>query len=89
MENNLIANFLKSGTKIEKKSMSKEELLSKIDYFINFTKLKGFIDLINGLFLHCEFFEPDPVLCQSGDISEEELKTCVKKAFLEIQDYYL
>lgn len=43
------------------------------------TELEGFSALISALFTDCDVFEPDSALREDYEISEEELKNCVKK----------
>ena len=59
------------------KEYSSEEILK-----INNEKLiesKGFSTIISNLFTDCDVFEPDPSLREDYEISEIELKNCVKK----------
>ena len=42
-------------------------------------ELKGFSTIISQLFTDCDVFEPDPSLREDYEISEIELKNCVKK----------
>jgi hypothetical protein len=42
---------------------------------------------MSELFIDCDIFEPEPVLRIDYEISEEELRNCVKKTLLQIQDY--
>ena len=49
---------------------------------------KGFSAIISNLFTDCNVFEPDPSLREDYEISEVELKNCVKKTLLEIKDRY-
>ena len=68
------------------KEYSTEEILK-----INNEKLielKGFSTIISNLFTDCDVFEPDPNLREDYDISEVELKNCVKKTLLEIKYRY-
>ena len=53
---------------------------------VQLTKIEGFSALISDLFLDCESFENDPALREDYEISEEELRECVKKTLLEIKD---
>lgn len=69
------------------KAYDSEELFHKIKH-VNLTKLKGFSALISDLFTDCDIFEPDAALRDDIEISEEELKNCVKKTFLEIKNCY-
>ena len=52
------------------------------------TEIDGFSSLISDLFLDCEAFEADTLLRRYYEISEEELRNCVKKILLEIKDPY-
>tara|TARA_Y100000748_G_C15202392_1_gene374018 strand:+ start:132 stop:476 length:345 start_codon:yes stop_codon:yes gene_type:complete len=61
------------------KEYSTEEILK-----INNEKLielKGFSTIISNLFTDCDVFEPDPSLREDYEISEVELKNCVKKLY--------
>ena len=49
---------------------------------------KGFSALMSRLFTDCDVFEPDPSLREGYEISEIELKNCVKKTLLEIKYRY-
>ena len=51
-------------------------------------ELKGFSTIISNLFTDCDVFEPDPSLREDYEISEVELKDCVKKTLLEIKSRY-
>ena len=51
-------------------------------------ELKGFSTIISNLFTDCDVFEPDPSLREDYEISEVELKDCVKKTLLEIKYRY-
>ena len=46
---------------------------------------KGFSAITPSLFIDCDVFEPDPSLSEDYDISEIELKNCVKKTLSEIK----
>lgn len=70
------------------KNYSLEELLDKIEDE-KLTELEGFSALMSDLFTDCDVFEPDSALRQDDEISEEELKNCVKKTLLETKDRYL
>ena len=68
------------------KEYSTEEILK-----INNEKLiesKGFSTIISNLFTDCDVFEPDPSLREDYEISEIELKNCVKKTLSEIKYRY-
>lgn len=69
------------------KNYSLKELLDKLEN-VELTKLEGFSALISDLFTDCDVFEPDSALREDYEISEEELKNCVKKTLLEIKDRY-
>jgi len=56
-------------------------------YYRYSRKLAIFADIITQLFTAGEMFEPDPNLRNKYEISEEEFRDLVKKAFLEIQPY--
>jgi hypothetical protein len=64
-----------------------KELLDKIED-VELTKLEGFSALISDLFTDCDVFEPDSALREDYEISEEELRNCVKKTLLEMKDRY-
>ena len=49
---------------------------------------KGFSAIMLGLFTDCDVFEPDPSLRDDYQISEIELKNCVKKTLSEIKYRY-
>ena len=49
---------------------------------------KGFSTIISHLFTDCDVFEPDPRLREDYEISEIELKNCVKKALSKIKYRY-
>ena len=51
-------------------------------------ELKGFSTIISNLFTDCDVFEPDPNLREDYEVSEVELKNCVKKTLLEIKYRY-
>ena len=70
------------------KNYSLKELFDKIEDE-KLTELEGFSVLISGLFTDCDVFEPDSALREDYEISEEELRNCVKKILLEIKDRYL
>ena len=55
---------------------------------VELTKLEGFSALLSDLFASCDIFEPDPALREDYEISEEELRNCVKKTLLEIKERY-
>ena len=68
------------------KEYSTEEILK-----INNEKLiesKGFSTIISNLFTDCDVFEPDPSLREDYELSEVELKNCVKNTLLEIKYRY-
>jgi hypothetical protein len=69
------------------KNYSLKELLDKIED-VELTKLEGFSALISDLFTDCDVFEPDSALREDYEISEEELRNCVKNTLLEIKDRY-
>ena len=54
----------------------------------NLIESKGFSTIISNLFTDCDVFEPDPSLREDYEISEVELKDCVKKTLLEIKYRY-
>ena len=67
------------------------EYSSKEILKINNKKLiesKGFSTIISHLFTDCDVFEPDPSLRADYEISEIELKSCVKKTLSEIKYRY-
>ena len=55
------------------KNYSFKELLDKIE---------------DEKFTECDVFEPESALKEDYEISEEELRNCVKKTLLEIKDRY-
>lgn len=69
------------------KNYSLKELLNKIEYE-KLTELKGFSALISGLFTDCDVFEPNSASREDYEISEEELRNCVKKTLLEMKYPY-
>ena len=68
------------------KKYSSEEIL-KIDNK-KLIESKGFSTIISNLFTDCDVFEPDPGLREDYEISESELKNCVKKTLSEIRYRY-
>ena len=62
------------------KTYNSEELTENF----KLTEIDGFVSLISDLFLDCEVFEADPLLREDYEISEEELRDCVKKTLLKI-----
>jgi len=70
------------------KNYSLKELFDKIEDE-KLTELEGFSALISDLFTDCDIFEPDSALREDYEISEEELRNCVKKTLAEIKDRYL
>jgi len=70
------------------KAYNSEELVYITENF-KLAQIDGFSSLISDLFLDCESFEADPLLREDYEISEEELRSCVKKALLKIKDCYL
>jgi len=73
VEQNFLTNSFKCGNQIVTKLIIQKN---------------GFSSLISDLFLDCELFEADPLLREDYEISEEELRNCVKKTLLEIKDRY-
>lgn len=69
------------------KTYNSEELIYITENF-KLTEIDGFSSIISDLFLDCEAFEADPLLRKDYEISEEELRNCVKKTLLEIKDRY-
>ena len=69
------------------KTYNSEELVYITENF-KLTEIDGFSSLISELFLDCELIEADPLLREDYEISEEELRNCVKKTLLEIKDRY-
>lgn len=65
------------------KTYSLKELFEKINDE-KLTELEGFSTLISNLFTDCDVFEPDVRLREDYEISEEELRNCVKNTLLEI-----
>jgi len=70
------------------KNYSLKELFDKIEDE-KLTELEGFSALISDLFTDCDIFKPDSALREDYEISEEELRNCVKKTLAEIKDRYL
>ena len=68
------------------KEYSSEEIL-KIDNE-KLIESKGFSTIISNLFTDCDVFEPYPSLREDYEISEIELKNCVKKTLSEIKYRY-
>ena len=62
------------------KEYNSEEIL-KIDNE-KLIESKGFSTIVSHLFADCDVFEPDPSLREGYEISEIELKNCVKKNFI-------
>ena len=71
---------------IERHYSSKE--LLQIARQIDLNQFKGYSHILSKLFTDCDVFEPDLVLRDDSEISEEELRDCVKKALLEIKNNY-
>ena len=69
------------------KTYNSEELVYITENF-KLTEIEGFSALISELFTDCDVFEPDSALREDYEISEEELRNCVKKTLLEIKDRY-
>ena len=69
------------------KNYSLKELFDKIEEE-KLTELEGLSALISDLFTDCDVFEPDSALREDYEISEEELRNCVKKTLLEIKVRY-
>lgn len=69
------------------KTYNSEELVYITENF-KLTEINGFSSLISDLFLDCELFEADLSLRGDYEISEEELRNCVKNTLLEIKDRY-
>lgn len=70
------------------KTYNSEELVYITKNF-ELPEIDGFSSLISDLFLDYELFEADPLLRENSEISEEELRNCVKKTLLEIKNCYL
>ena len=68
------------------KTYNSEELLYITENF-KLTEIDEFSSLIPDLFFDYGLFEADP-LREDYEISEEELRNCVKKTLLEIKDGY-
>lgn len=79
MVSNSIKNSYKCG---EHKNYTLKELLDKIQHE-KLTELESFTILISDLFIDC-----DVVLRENYEISEEELRDCLKKTLLEIKNRY-
>jgi hypothetical protein len=69
------------------KTYSSQDWLNKLEH-VDLTKSRGFANLMSDLFIDCDVFQPDLALIKDFEISEEELRNCVKKAFLEIKNRY-
>ena len=63
-----------------------KELLNKIEYK-KWTELDSFSALIRNLFPDGDVFEPESGLREEDDISEEELRDCVKKNFVKNEKF--
>jgi len=74
--------------KLDRDKIYNSEELFYITENFKLTEIDGFSSLISNLFLDCELFEADPLLREGYEISEEELRNCVKKTLLEIKDRY-
>ena len=70
--------FCRMGRVDRDKNDSSKELLDKIEV-VELTKLEDFSTLISDLFTDLAIFEPNSVLRENYEISEEELRNCVKK----------
>ena len=69
------------------KTYNSEELVYITENF-KLTKIDWFSSLISDLFLDYKLFEVDPLLREDYELSEEELRNCVKKTLLEIKNCY-
>lgn len=69
------------------RTYSPKELLHIAEH-VDLTKFIGFSGLMSKLFTDCDIFQPDPALRDDYEISEEELRNCVKEAFLEMKNGY-
>ena len=69
------------------KNYSLKELFDKIEDE-KLTELEGFSALISGLFTDCDIFEAESAWREDYEISEEELRKCVKKTLVEIKNRY-
>ena len=54
----------------------------------NLIESRGFSTIISNLFTDCDIFEPDSSLREDYEVSEIELKNCVKKTLSEIKYRY-
>jgi hypothetical protein len=68
------------------RELSGKEFVDKIND-LELTKSHRFSHLINELFTDCDVFQPDPILRDDYEISEEELRNRVKKTLLQIKEY--
>jgi hypothetical protein len=64
-----------------------EELLYIIDN-LKLIQFEDFGSLISDLFTDCDVFEPDPMLREDYEKSEDQLRDCVEKTLLEMKDRY-
>jgi hypothetical protein len=55
---------------------------------IKLIQFEDFGSLISDLFTDCDMFEPDPMLREDYEISEDELRDYVEKTLLEMKDRY-
>jgi hypothetical protein len=56
---------------------------------VELSKIEDFSGLMSKLFTDCDVFEADPAVRKEYEISEEDLRNFVKKAYLEILYKYL
>lgn len=63
------------------KTYNSEELVHITKNF-KVIEIDEFSSLISNLFLDCKLLEADPLLREDYEISEEELRNCVKKKFV-------
>jgi len=66
----------------------RDRTYSDLEENIDLTKFIGFSGIISKLFTDCDVFQPDPALREDYELSEEELRNCVKEAFLKIKNDY-
>jgi len=51
-------------------------------------EFKDFSSLISKLFVDCDTFESDPLLREDDDLSEEDLRICVRDILTSIKKFY-
>lgn len=79
--------FYELWRKDRDRTYSSKKLLEIAEH-VDLTKFIGYSHIMSKLFIDCDGFQPDPALRESYEISEEELRNCVKKTVLEIKNGY-